>query len=208
VDHAYTSTVSKNIEDYEVREDGMVKWVVCEHKFDWENPLHVRALLNNYYLLYEALRDKVNTYGCTLLWDLDRYIDMCDFSELRLFIIQLRKLGLSHDVILEEVRARFNYSYSPNYLASVTSNEIPERIARAAKMHHIEVDTPKDQWKKCIHCGKEFPRHLLFFSRNSSRKDGFSSTCKWCDRVDRIKRGVVHDVDKRAKDPTLPQVQA
>ena len=50
--------ISKKIEDYEVREDGMVKWVVREHTFNWQNPLHVRALLNNYNLIYEYLHDE------------------------------------------------------------------------------------------------------------------------------------------------------
>lgn len=74
-----------------MREDGMIKWVVCEHNFDWENPKHVRALLNHYCTLYEALKDKLNTYGRTLLWDFDRYVSLCGFSELRLFLINLRK---------------------------------------------------------------------------------------------------------------------
>ena len=68
-----------------------IKWVVCEHTFDWENYKHVRALLNHYYTLYEALRDKLDTYGRTLLWDFDRYVELCNFSELRLFLINLRK---------------------------------------------------------------------------------------------------------------------
>ena len=91
IDHAYTSRISSNIEDYEVREDGMIKWIICEHTFDWENYKHVRALLNHYHTLYEAMHDKLNTYACTLLWDFDRYTDLCEFSELRLFLINLRK---------------------------------------------------------------------------------------------------------------------
>ena len=94
VTHSYTSRISKNLKDYETRGEGdslEVKWMVCEHHFDWENPKHIRALLNHYCTLYEALYDKLNTYGRTLLWDLDRYISLCNFSELRLFLINLRK---------------------------------------------------------------------------------------------------------------------
>ena len=92
--HAYTSRISKNLSDYETRGEGdnlEIKWVVCEHTFDWENYKHVRALLNHYCTLYDALRDKLNTYGRTLLWDFDRYVSLCGFSELRLFLIELRK---------------------------------------------------------------------------------------------------------------------
>jgi hypothetical protein len=94
VDHAYTSRVSRNINDYETRGTGdtfEIKWVVCEHTFDWENWRHVRALLNHFHSLYEALHDKLDTYGRTLLWDFERYTQLCNFTELRQFLIELRK---------------------------------------------------------------------------------------------------------------------
>jgi len=81
--------------------------MVCEHKFDWENPKHVRALLNHYYTLSETMRDKLNTYGVTLLWDFDRYVSLCNFSPLRLLIVELRKRGYAYDDILEEIRVKF-----------------------------------------------------------------------------------------------------
>lgn len=206
VDHSYTSRISRNIGDYEVREDGMIKWVVCEHTFDWENPKHVRALLNHYHTLYESMYDKLNTYSRTLLWDFDRYVDMCDFTELRLFFIELRKEGLAYDDILEEMRAKYAAEYSPNYLVSVISTEIPNKIAKTAKRYRLESETPLEQRKTCIHCGKALPADPLFFSRNNSHKDGLSNTCKECDRASRIKRGVISGGDLRKKDPTLPQV--
>jgi hypothetical protein len=185
VDHSYTSRISRNIADYETRGEGdtlEVKWVVCEHTFDWENPKHVRALLNNYNTLYEAMRDKLDTYGRTLLWDFDRYVSLANFSKLRLFLISLRKLGLPYDDIREELRIQYAMEYSPNYLVSIISNEIPGRIARVARCLRIEAETPLDQWKPCNHCGRMYPMHPMFFSRNSSRRDGLSGTCKECDR--------------------------
>lgn len=142
VNHSYTSRISRDIKDYEVREDGMIKWVVCEHTFDWENPKHVRSLLNHYHTLYESMYDKLNTYSRTLLWDFDRYVDMCDFTELRLFFIKLRKEGLAYDDILEEMRAKYAAEYSPNYLVSVISTEIPNKIAKTAKRLRLENETP------------------------------------------------------------------
>ena len=203
VDHAYVHTVSKNIKDYEVREDGMIKWMVREHHFDWENPLHVRALLNHYHTLYEAMHDKLNTYGCTLLWDFDRYVQLCNFSELRQFLISLRKQGYLYEDILNEMRAQYGVEYSANYLASIMSKEIPGAIAKLAQKMRLEIETPESEKKKCIHCGKSFPLHPLFFSKNNSHKDKFSSTCKACDRISRIKKGVISGGDLRTKDPTL-----
>ena len=207
VDHAYTSRVSKNLKDYETRGEGdqlEVKWVVCQHTFDWENYKHVRALLNHYCTMYEALRDKLNTYGRTLLWDFDRYVSLCNFSELRLFLIHLRKQGMAYEDILDEMRAKYAVEYSPNYLVSIVSNEVPKKIAQVAKMLRIQQDTPLDQCKKCIHCGNMLPMNPLFFSRNNAHKDGLSNTCKECDRKSRIKRGVISgNGDLRKKDPTL-----
>lgn len=208
--HAYTTRISSNLADYEQRGKGdnlEIKWVVCEHTFDWENPKHIRALLNHYHTLYEALRDKLNTYGRTLIWDLDRYISMCGFSELRLFLIDLRKQGMQYDDILEEMRAKFAIEYSPNYLVSIVNTEIPNKIARVAKMHRIDCETPANQRKQCIHCGRYLPKDPLFFSRNNAHKDCLSNTCKECDRLSRVKRGVVNkDGDLRKKDPTLPKM--
>lgn len=207
VDHSYTSRISKKLEDYETRGEGdtlEVKWIVCQHTFDWENPKHIRALLNHYCTLYDALRDKLNTYGRTLLWDFDRYVSLCGFSELRLFLIELRKQGMAYEDILDEMRAKYAIEYSPNYLVSIVSSEVPKRIAQVAKMMRLEQDTPAEKRKKCIHCGKALPMDPLFFSRNNAHKDGLSNTCKQCDKQSRIKRGVVSNGgDLRKKDPTL-----
>ena len=207
VEHSYTTRISRNLADYETRGEGdqlEVKWVVCQHTFDWENPKHVRALLNNYPTLYEAMKDKLGTYGCTLLWDLDRYVQIGNFSELRKFFINLRKLGLGYEDILEEMRAKYATEYSLNYLASVMNTEIPNKIARTAKLVRLECETPMSQRKQCLHCGRLLPKDPLFFSRNNAHKDGLSGTCKDCDRASRIKRGVVNNgFDLRKKDPTV-----
>ena len=210
VEHSYTSRVSKNLDDYETRMTGdglQVKWVICQHTFDWENWRHVRELLNHYHTLHEAMREKLNTYGITLIWDFDRYVSMCGFTELRLFLINLRKQGLQYDEIMEEMAREYAAVYSPNYLISIINTEIPRRIARIAKMNRIDAETPDNQKKNCIHCGKLLPRDPIFFSRNHTHRDGLSNTCKDCDRLARIRRKVVNgNGDLRKKDPTLPEM--
>lgn len=210
VDHSYTSRISRNLKDYETRGEGdqlEVKWVVCKHTFDWENPLHIRALINHYYTLYEALKDKLDTYGRTLLWDLQRYVELAGLSELRKFLLNLRLQGMAYEDIMEEMEWKYHMKYSPNYLVSIVSTEIPNKIAQIAYQLRLEIDTPAKDRKACAHCGKIFPKNTYFFSRNSSHKDGLSSTCKWCDRLNRIKRGVVNkNGDLRKKDPTLHKV--
>ena len=36
---------------------------------------------------------------------------------------------MAYDDILEEARAKYAIEYSPNYLVSIVSNEIPKKIA-------------------------------------------------------------------------------
>jgi len=111
---------------------------------------------------------------------------------------------MAYEDILDEMRAKYATEYSPNYLVSIVSSEVPKKIAQVAKMMRLEQETPQEQKKKCIHCGKYLPADLLFFSKNNAHKDKLSNTCKKCDRASRIKNGVVNkDGDLRKKDPTL-----
>jgi RNase P subunit RPR2 len=154
--------------------------------------------------MYEALKEKLNTYGRTLFWDFDRYCELCEFSELRMFLINLRKQGMAYEDIMEEMRAQYAMEYSPNYLVSIINTEVPNKIAKKAKMLRLEVETPMENRKKCIHCERLLPKDPLFFSRNNAHKDGLSNTCKSCDRESRIRRGIVNTYgDLRKKDPTL-----
>jgi len=102
------------------------------------------------------------------------------------------------------MRAQYGMEYSPNYLVSIVSSEVPNKIVKLAKMLRLEIETPPNLRKNCIHCGKNLPMYPLFFSRNNSHKDGLSNTCKECDKKNRIEKGVVNkNGDLRKKDPTV-----
>lgn len=85
---------------------------------------------------------------------------------------------MQYDDMLEEMLAHYGVAYSPNYLVSIVSTEVPNKIAKVAKMLRLENETPPERRKKCIHCGIAFPKDPLFFSRNNSHKDKLSNTCK------------------------------
>ena len=85
---------------------------------------------------------------------------------------------MAYEDILEEMRVQYAMEYSPNYLVSIISTEVPNKIAKVARMLRIEQETPIEQRKKCIHCERLLPADPLFFSRNNSHKDGLSNTCK------------------------------
>ena len=46
-----------------------MKWVVRRHTFDWEDYRQVAALINNYDLLYDTFRTRIETYGRTFIFD-------------------------------------------------------------------------------------------------------------------------------------------
>lgn len=211
VTHSYTHLVSQDIDDYEVRNtpNGVeVKWVVCHHAFDWENYRHVYALMIHYDSLREYLKDKLDTYGRTLIWDMERYLQMASLSPTRKAIAAKTLEQKPRDQICAELMEEFGITYNPYYLSTLIANDIPKAIAKAATKNRLLCETPKDQLKVCKDCGKALPRHPLFYTKNSGRKDGFQSRCRDCERLRRIARGDQLEYDGRQKDSALFEMQA
>ena len=210
VDAALVHSISKNLDDYETRINDKgeteVKWVVRRHTFDWENPLHIKALINNYDLLYDYLYEKLNTYGRTLIFDFERYRAMANLSEVREFLLDKKIQRLPYTQILEQLQQKFGVKYNENHLSSIYAKEIPEKIALAVKKNRIINETKDEDKKHCFTCGRYLPRDPLFFSRNRSRKDGFSSNCKECEKLKRILKGGQSEHDKRSKESALHQM--
>lgn len=210
VSNSLLSSISKNIEDYETRinEQGEieVKWVVRRHTFDWEDPKHIKALISNYDQLYDYFKEKLTTYGRTLIFDFERYLEMANLTDLRKFILDCKIKKMSYQEISELMEARFGFTYNENHLSEIVAREIPEKIAATATKHRLILETPKEQLKKCYRCGRWLPRNKLFFARNMTRKDGFSSNCKECERLKRIERKGSAE-DGRSKDKKVPKMQ-
>ena len=207
VTHSYTSKVSTNLEDYETRGEGPnleVKWVICEHNFDWENYKHVYLLMLNYLPIKEQLKEKLNTYGRTLIWDLERYIEMTPLTPIRRAIVDRVLIQMPRDQICDELMQEFGFTYNAYYLSTLIANDIPKEIAREALRNRLLCETPKEELKVCKDCGRGLPRHPLFYTKNSGRRDGFQSRCRECERKRRIQRGEVKDVDGRQKAPEVP----
>lgn len=200
--------LSRNLSDYETRgsletNDLEVKWVVCQHHFDWTDIRHVRTIIMMYHDLEHQLHDKLNTYGRTLIWDFDRYVQLADFSPLRLFLIDCRRKGMDYDDILYVLERDWNIIYNKNHLGSIYLNEIPKKIVETVLKENDLIDIPKSEWKRCFRCGQLFPRTTRFFGKNAGRRDGWCSNCKNCEKLRRIDKGVQLDYDGRSKDTTM-----
>lgn len=207
IDKRLLHTISPNLEDYETRTapDGTieVKWMVRQHHFDWENPEHIRALIQYYSAIYMQLWDKVYSWGRTLIFDFDRYQDLARLSEVRQFMLTRRIDGATSNTIMNEVHEKFGLKYTENHVTTILNKEIPEKIAAAAKLQRVLRDTPLEERKRCFHCGRWLPRTTMFFGKNRGRRDGWSSNCKECERQRRIEKGEQALYDRRVKDTAL-----
>ena len=212
VENALLHSISKNIEDYQTKTDGdgnlLVKWIVRRHTFDWENPSHIKALIDNYSALYMQVWNKPDSWAYTLFYDFERYFKMCDFSEVREYILTRRIDRATYSAIMDEILQKFGIKYNENHICTILTTEIPTKMARTAKRHRLILETPASEKKRCWTCKQLLPRDTIFFGLNSSRGDGFSSNCKECEKKRRIEKGGQSKHDNRNKDAktNLPKV--
>ena len=211
VNNSLLHSVSKNLDDYETRinSDGQteVRWVVSRHTFNWEDPNHIKALINNYQLMYDFFKEKLDTYGRTLIFDFERYREMANLSPIREFILDKKIQRVPPQEISFLLQEQFGLKYTENYIGHIVLHEIPEKIAAVATRNRMLLETPEEDRKVCYRCGRALPRNTLFYSRNRNRKDGFSSVCKECEKIRRIEKGG-SAVDKRSKEAEMLAVQA
>lgn len=212
VNNALLHTISKNLNDYETRQNPQtgeleVKWVVRQHHFDWENPAHIKALINHYSAIHMELYDKLDSWGRTLIYDFDRYFNMANFSPVREYILMRKIDKAPYPDIVEELQIKFGLKYNENHLCTILAKEIPEKMAMTATKHRMLLTTPQKERKKCYTCKQWLPRNNYFFATNNSRKDGFASNCKECERKKRIAKGGQGQYDRRNKDSAVLEMQ-
>lgn len=162
------------------RENGDVLYTVRHQAFDWENPTHIRALVENYSAVYMQNWDKPDSWGRTLIYDFDRYTTMAHLSPLREYILTRRIDKAGYRDIIEELKEKFGITYNESYICTIAANEIPTAIAKAAYLHRLEVETPKYKCKKCKVCGRLLPRLPEFFPNNPECIALLDNTCKAC----------------------------
>lgn len=199
------------LDDFETKvEDGVtfVKWIVRHQTFDWENPHHVKCLIDYYSAIYMQDWDKTDSWGRTLIYDFDFYAEKAKLSPLREYILIRRIDRADYPTILQEIQQKFGVAYNESYLCSILTTEIPTAISRAATIHRLKLETPPDKLKLCPHCGNSYPAHPIFFGNSASRPDGLNIYCRACERTRRNPQGDEPKYDRRKKDPTMRPMQA
>ena len=88
------------------------------------------------------LREKLDSWGRTLIYDFDRYFDMAHFSPVREYILTRKIDKASYPDIVQELQEKFGLKYNENHLCTILSKEIPEKMAIAATKHRMLLTTP------------------------------------------------------------------
>lgn len=160
------------------------------------NPAHVSALLRNYSRLKEDCYGKFYTDGYYLMEDLDYLIDNHIKKQYPLYfkILVYKIDGKKNIQIQQLIEQEFKIKHSEEYISCLWRQKIPKLIAEAEKRRYLiwyYTSKEKGKWKKCNRCGEIKLAHNLFFSKNSSGKDGFYSICKECRNRNRDRSNLI-----------------
>lgn len=175
-----------------VKKDGTIE---DKSLISFMNPKHISALLCNYSRLKENCYGKFYTDSYFLMQSLDKIVDKTLQKDYPLYYdLLIYKIdGKQNSEIQYLLERDHGIRYSVEYLSSLWRNKIPKMIAETATKDFLSwyyTGQEKGKWKKCSRCGKIKLAHNIFFSKNSSSKDGFYSICKEC-RNKKSNTGVV-----------------
>lgn len=153
--------------------------------FSLIDPNDVSILLCNYSNLKGNSWDKLYDDAYYLIMDLENLIDKTLKEQYpMLFDILVYKIDkLSNEDIQARLLGDYGTTYSIEYISSLWRKKIPKILAEQAQKDYLTwyyTIKEKGKWKRCSRCGEVKLAHNLFFSKNSTSKDGFYSLCKDC----------------------------
>lgn len=165
-----------------INKDGKI---VDKSLISFMNPKHVSALLRNYSRIKQDCYGKFYTDGYFLMQSLDKLVDKTFEKDFPLYYsLLIYKIdGKTNVEIQSLLQQQHDVHYSVEYISSLWRNKIPKMIVETAKKDFLlwyYTNQEKGKWKKCSRCGEIKLAHNIFFSRNTSSKDGYYSICKDC----------------------------
>lgn len=165
-----------------INEDGSVE---SDGLLNFFNEEHVSAILCNYSRLKE---DSWSDFGGDAKWMLMDFEELVDKTLKNdypmLYRLMIYKIDGRQNIEIQELLfEEFGIKHSVEYLSSLWRNKIPKLIVEQATKGWLEwhfTIEEKGQWKRCSRCHQIKLAHNLFFSKNSTSKDGYYSICKDC----------------------------
>lgn len=148
-------------------------------------PSHISLLLANYSRIKEESWDNFDNDSHWIIEDLENLIDITFKDKYPLYydLIIYKIDGKSNAEIQTKLANTYGIRHTPEYLSALWKNKIPKMIAETATKEWLiwyYTEKERGKWKKCSKCGEIKLANNLFFSKNSTSKDGFYSMCKEC----------------------------
>ena len=125
-----------------------------------------------------------------LLNTLKFYVERAELSEVHKDILNLKLNKVKNADIACEVNKKWGKTYTTNYISTIFRQRIIPRINAAAAYHVklLENIYFEEEFKTCSSCGRTMLRDADNYTRRARSKDGFSGTCKACEKEARQNR--------------------
>lgn len=182
--HDYDQTQLKKISDFYWEKQ---KFDRNSHKFyfDFRNQEHVYLLLG----LYTDLEGDINweDLDSTLpyfLGTLRFYINEAGLSDVQQEILRLKIKRTPNQEISNILRDKFGKTYAANYISTIFTKRIVQKICDAARYHEKVASNLffEEEFKECTCCGRTLLRDTVNFMRKGRSADGLMARCKACEK--------------------------
>lgn len=159
--------------------------VIGEGLLCFFNPMHISALLCNYYQLKDSVVGKFNTDAWCIMQDLDHLIEISLKDKYPVYydIVFWKAQGYQNIEIQQLLKKKHKVQHSAEYISSLWRQKIPKIMAEKAQEVYLIwyfSNVKYGHWKKCSRCGHIKLANNRFYSKNKSSRDGFYSICKEC----------------------------
>ena len=172
-----------SLPDAPARPDGTVFWTVSNNVIDYENPDHIKALLQWYVQLLMKNYEKLRVATRILLWDVERYVELAHLDDLETFLLHHYVLH-TPIFLVQRALADEGINLTVAQIQHRQTRSIPRKIATAARVQrlldlaaHHQIETIV-----CAKCHRTLPKHPIFFSRSHNSALGFKRTCRDCQK--------------------------
>ena len=160
---------------------------------DFRELEHVYQLLDNLMEFEGNIEDlPFDSTLPQLLNTLKFYVEMAELSEVQREILNLKLNKVKNADIAYEINKKWGKTYTTNYISTIFRQRIIPKINAAAAYHVklLENIYFEEEFKTCSSCGRTMLRDADNYTRRARSKDGFSGTCKACEKEARQNRQI------------------
>jgi hypothetical protein len=154
---------------------------------DFTNPDHIYALFE----MYEDLENEVMINPLSnskqILDTLNYYLYHTKLSDSYKEILALKIRKLNNSTIAKYINGKYGCAHAENYISTIYCKRICNAISKTASINYEGYINRLDpfKWKTCSCCKVKKLRNSDMFAKKSRSFDGYSNTCKACEKIKR-----------------------